>query len=873
MDITLNFGGEEFSYKCIDTKDKVKDIFLKFKNKIDLSSLIFLYSGIPIDGNLSIGKIINRVDTERNKMTILIQDNKEESNSCIITSKEILCPNCKESAKFDIKNYKIFLQCIKGHKVGDILLNQFEKTQKIDLSKIICDKCKQNNKAESYKHIFYKCNQCNTSLCIKCQNIHQNENKEHNFISYDEKNYICGIHNEKYVSFCKNCQKNLCFICKKKHKEHSLINYEDFLPDMIEEKSNINKLREDINKVNGIIDNFIQSLNNIKDNFENLYEIKKNIFDSLNSKCINYEMLYSYNQIVESQILKDINFIANNKNKNEILKKMKEINDKISNGNENENSEIKQNIPFDKVKINIPLDIPSEIKPLNMDEKLNESDELQLDDIINAFTDPFNEKEFYCKIINKLLRNEKELKYQLPIVPESDEIFKKIKDGIILAKLINKAEPGTLDERVLAKNLDMNLESKITNISLVINSAKSIGCLTEITEDDILDEERKLIIDLIYQILKLIIFKKISLKEFPQMLRFKQDKEENEELLALSPEDFIKRWFNYHLSKNNHPNKFENFGEDLRTSEKYIILLNILIKECNKTSLRQKNLLEKAKTFLEKIKKGERMNITNDSEQFNKFFLAELFLVNHGMREPTIEEKKISSELLDDDEEGIREERSFRAWINSVRLEGVNKINNLYQESRTGILLLKILDKIKPGVVNWKIVEFKNFKNPFKVGVNCQEAIDASKRSGLKIVRIGNKDIQEGRKKHILEIVWQIIRACTLKKIGEKSEEELIEWANSSIPIEMKIIDLKDKKLKDGLFWFYLLDAIAPGCVNWELVIKKNQSDKDREMNAKYILSIARGLGAMNFVVWEDIIEVKSKLLLMFLASLYELAE
>ena len=44
-------------------------------------------------------------------------------------------------------------------------------------------------------------------------------------------------------------------------------------------------------------------------------------------------------------------------------------------------------------------------------------------------------------------------------------------------------------------------------------------------------------------------------------------------------------------------------------------------------------------------------------------------------------------------------------------------------------------------------------------------------------------------------------------------------------------------------------------------------------MNAKYILSIARGLGAMNFVVWEDIIEVKSKLLLMFLASLYELAE
>ena len=44
-------------------------------------------------------------------------------------------------------------------------------------------------------------------------------------------------------------------------------------------------------------------------------------------------------------------------------------------------------------------------------------------------------------------------------------------------------------------------------------------------------------------------------------------------------------------------------------------------------------------------------------------------------------------------------------------------------------------------------------------------------------------------------------------------------------------------------------------------------------MNAKYALSVARGLGAMIFLVWEDITEVKSKLLLTFLASLYEVAQ
>ena len=55
--------------------------------------------------------------------------------------------------------------------------------------------------------------------------------------------------------------------------------------------------------------------------------------------------------------------------------------------------------------------------------------------------------------------------------------------------------------------------------------------------------------------------------------------------------------------------------------------------------------------------------------------------------------------------------------------------------------------------------------------------------------------------------------------------------------------------------------------------VKKNISEKDKEMNAKYALSVARGLGAMIFVVWEDITEVKSKLLLTFLASLYDVAK
>ena len=136
-------------------------------------------------------------------MNILITENQFQPKSCWIRSKSIICPKCGECAKLDIKNYKVVFTCTKGCKnVENISLNEYEKTQKIDISKIICDECKINNKANSYNNIFYICNQCKKNMCIQCQNKHKQNYKEHNSINYDDKNYICGIHNENYVSYC-----------------------------------------------------------------------------------------------------------------------------------------------------------------------------------------------------------------------------------------------------------------------------------------------------------------------------------------------------------------------------------------------------------------------------------------------------------------------------------------------------------------------------------------------------------------------------------------------------------------------------------------------------------------------------------------------
>ena len=85
------------------------------------------------------------------------------------------------------------LECKNNHKKNNISLEDFEKTQMIDLEKIKCAICKENNKENTYNNEFYKCEEYNINICPLCKLKH---NKEHNIINYDKIHYICNKHNE-----------------------------------------------------------------------------------------------------------------------------------------------------------------------------------------------------------------------------------------------------------------------------------------------------------------------------------------------------------------------------------------------------------------------------------------------------------------------------------------------------------------------------------------------------------------------------------------------------------------------------------------------------------------------------------------------------
>ena len=335
IEITFNYNGEDLYYSCNDNKQTIKDIFLNLKKEVDFDKIVFLYSATPIDINLSVAKIINNHDSNRNKMTILVNDQKDENQTvCMIHSSDIICPKCGESAKFDISEYKIILQCQKGHNKGNIFLDQFEETQQVDISKIICGECKTNNKANSYKNLFYRCSQCRLNLCLTCQKRHQNEYKDHNIINYDDKNYICEKHNDKYSSYCFNCKKNICIFCEKEHEKYKGHIYKDYvkmLPDMKEAKTNLEELRNKINEFKIILDGLINKLNKIKNTIEYFYKIDKDLFDLLNKKRINNEVLWTFSKINLSGIITDINDIIGQKDSNEIFKNINELYNKMTN--------------------------------------------------------------------------------------------------------------------------------------------------------------------------------------------------------------------------------------------------------------------------------------------------------------------------------------------------------------------------------------------------------------------------------------------------------------------------------------------------------------------------------------------------------------
>jgi len=491
----------------------------------------------------------------------------------------------------------------------------------------------------------------------------------------------------------------------------------------------------------------------------------------------------------------------------------------------------------------------------------------------HSFSD--EEKEGFVEYINDCIASDPDVKYLgFPLNPKGMDIFSAVKDGVLLCKLINFCVKGTIDERAINKK-NLNAFKITENNNLVINSAKAIGCqVVNIGAPDLAEGKVHLVLGLIWQIIRIGLLSSINLKNHPYLIRLLEPGETLEDLLKLSPEQILLRWFNYHLKNAGSPRRVHNFSGDIKDSECYTILLNQLDpKKCNKNALNEKDPLKRAELVLQNADKlGCRKflrpaDIVKGNNKLNLAFVANLFNTCPGLEpvEETFEEV-----------EETREEKAFRSWMNSLGVDPF--VNYLYEDLRDGLILLQILDKISPGIVDWKRANTKKPLSKFQQLENCNYALELGKKLGFSLVGIGGQDINAGNKTLTLALVWQCMRFYVLNFLKnmskggkEVTENDIVNWCNSKVastPKGFKINDFKDKRLEDSIYIFYLLDACQKNSVNFDNVINPAYSNDDRMKNAQYAISCARKMGCTVFLLWEDIVEVKPKMMMTFFGAI-----
>ena len=156
--VDFNYNDDSYIIQC-NKFDKMKDAINKFltKSNKNKNNLYFLYNGQIINEELNINKCANSLDRSKQYLNVLVLEGQSSENDInnFIKSDYIICPICNENALISIKDFKITIYgCKNEHKTENIQINEFGKTQFIDISKIKCSKC-QTLKSETYKNLFY----------------------------------------------------------------------------------------------------------------------------------------------------------------------------------------------------------------------------------------------------------------------------------------------------------------------------------------------------------------------------------------------------------------------------------------------------------------------------------------------------------------------------------------------------------------------------------------------------------------------------------------------------------------------------------------------------------------------------------------------
>jgi len=511
----------------------------------------------------------------------------------------------------------------------------------------------------------------------------------------------------------------------------------------------------------------------------------------------------------------------------------------------------------------------------------------------------------FSEHINAVLEGDSQLQHVLPITLDGEDLFNKVSDGLLLGKFVNKIKADALDTRALnypKKGKPLSLFKINENLNLVINSTRSLGVqVHNVGCGDINKVQNpSLVLGLLWQMVKMHLLSDINLKAHPELIRLLKEGETMEDFLKLSAEEILKRWMNYHLAEAGSDKRIENFSGHVKDSGAYAIVMEQIAPGNLKKSVAKEritNVSGNPKRAAQAIDHAQKLgckpfvkprDISSGNPKLNLAFVADLFNHCPGLEQLDEEEAK---DLfgLDDDAQGEREELAFRCWANNLGIEDFF-INNLFDSCADGLSLLKVIDAVEPGLVNWKKVQkkpkmvfHKNSNHTYALSLLKGIGSDKNTDIGIKfsLVGIGGKNITDGDKKYVLSCIWQLYRYHSVKFLaqlransGEKLTDQLIlQWANAMVEgvggKPMK--SFSDSAGADGIWACNLVKSIDPEVFDDEFVSTENTPESKR-LNTRYAISVARRHGCMVFLLPDDILECNKKLVLTFAAAVIKKA-
>ncbi|XP_076804249.1 plastin-2-like [Clavelina lepadiformis] len=474
--------------------------------------------------------------------------------------------------------------------------------------------------------------------------------------------------------------------------------------------------------------------------------------------------------------------------------------------------------------------------------------------------------------------------------PES--LFNIMEDGVVLCKMINLSQPETIDERTINKT-KLNVYKVQENLNLALNSSSAIGCsIVNIGAQDISEGKPHLILGLLWQIIRIGLFAKIELMKNAEIAALLEEGETLEDLMNLSPEELLLRWMNYHLA--NSPTyqsqaggkKITNFSGDIKDSVAYVCLLEQIQPVDEETKQYEltppitadttapDNLARAEKMLKSADRLGCREFVTSKdvvkgNAKLNMAFVANLFNTHPALKKVEIDEALI---------EETREVKTFRNWMNSL---GVSpRVYNFNNDLKDGLVLLQLYGHLDDQVVNWNKVNkppFTMMGGNMKKLENCNYTVDLGKKLKFSLVGIDGSNINQGDNTLTLGLVWQLMRYYTLKILQDISEQdtpakdkEIIAWTNEKLTAngkETRISSFKDSSVTTSHVVIDLIDCIAPGKVNYD-IINPGNSEEEKISNAKYAISMARKIGSKIYALPEDLVEPNPKMVMTVFACL-----